>query len=29
MPDEPVSVVCPHCSVRMKLKDSAALGKTI
>jgi predicted Zn finger-like uncharacterized protein len=29
MPDEPVSVVCPHCSVRMKLKDSSALGKTI
>src|SRR5262245_6048941 len=29
MPDEPVSVACPHCSVRLKLKDSSAVGKTI
>src|SRR5689334_3385074 len=29
MPDEPVTIACPHCHVRMKLKDGSALGKTI
>jgi len=29
MPDEPVSVVCPHCNVKLKLKDSSALGTRI
>jgi hypothetical protein len=29
MPDEPISVACPHCSIRLKLKDPSALGKTI
>jgi Zn-finger nucleic acid-binding protein len=29
MPDEPVSVVCPQCSVKLKLKDSSALGTRI